>query len=217
MAGHNHLAPIARESVKQTRGKKPLMVDEFGLGSIENQRELMQTIREEGIVGGLMWSVRGRRRDGGWYYHNEGGTPINSFHAPGFASSFHYHETRILDMVRREAYLIRGESIPPVKKPSPAPILMRHKDGFTWRGSTGAAFYTIERSETGKGGWAAIATGLHDSVIADVASFAYTPEASEALVLYYDETAEPDNTYFYRIKGVNVAGETDYSNIVRIN
>jgi mannan endo-1,4-beta-mannosidase len=212
-----HLSPIARESVKQTRGKKPLMVDEFGLGSIENQNELMQTIREEGIVGGLMWSIRGRRRDGGWYYHNEGGTHINSFHAPGFASSFHYDEIRILETVRREAYLIRGESIPPAKKPTPAPILMQQKDGFTWRGSTGAAFYTIERSESENGIWTAIATGLHDSVIADVKAFEYTPEASEPLVLYNDATAEPGKTYYYRIKGVNVSGESEYSNILKVN
>jgi mannan endo-1,4-beta-mannosidase len=212
-----HLSPIALESVKQTRGKKPLMVDEFGLGSVENLRELMQTIREEGIVGGLMWSVRGRRRDGGWYYHNEGGTPINSFHAPGFASSFHYDETRILDMVRREAYLIRGESIPAPKKPTPAPILMKQKDGFTWRGSTGAAFYTIERSETGKGSWVAVATGLHDSVIADAAAFTFTPEASEALVLWHDETADPGKTYYYRIKGLNVSGDSGYSEILKVN
>ncbi|HAN78603.1 MAG TPA: hypothetical protein DCQ31_13000, partial [Bacteroidales bacterium] len=58
------LAPIAKASALECKGKKPLMVDEFGLGSTENLRELMKTIREENIVGGLMWSIRGRRRDG---------------------------------------------------------------------------------------------------------------------------------------------------------
>jgi mannan endo-1,4-beta-mannosidase len=212
-----HLSPIAREAREYTRGRKPLMIDEFGLGSISNMEELMHTIREEGIVGGLMWSVRGRRRDGGWYYHNEGGTPVNSFHAPGFASSFHYHETRILDLVRREAYLIRGEEVPAPQKPTPAPVLMQHKDGFTWRGATGSAFYTIERSDSGKGGWSAIATGLHDSVIADVTAFEHQPEAAEALVLWHDGTARAGKTYYYRIKGVNVSGESDYSNIVKVN
>lgn len=210
------LAPVAKASREQCKGKKPLMVDEFGLGSTENIRSLMKTIREEGIVGGLMWSIRSHRRDGGWYYHNEGGTPVNSFHVPGFAAGFMYEEIRLLDLLREEAYLIRGIPAPPVERPVPAPILMRKDDGFTWRGSTGAASYTIERAEKPSGPWKVIAVGLHDSVIADVVNFEYTEKASEPLVLYYDESSENGKIYYYRIKGVNVAGETEYSNILEV-
>jgi len=209
------LSPIAKASRAMCKGKKPLMVDEFGLGSTENIRALMQTIREEDIVGGLMWSIRSRRRDGGWYYHNEGGTPVNSFHVPGFSAGFTYEETRLLDLLRNEAYLIRGMAVPPIEKPTVAPILLLQKDGFTWRGSSGSSFYTIERADSEKGPWKVLATGLEDAVIADVKAFEYSTEASEPLVLYYDETRIAGKTYFYRIKGVNQAGDSPYSNIVK--
>lgn len=205
------LAPLAKASMAECRGIKPLMVDEFGLGSTENLRELMQTIREEGISGGLIWSIRGRRRDGGWYYHNEGGTPVNSFHIPGFTVGYVYEETRLLDLLRREAFLIRGIAPDALQKPSPAPVLFLQGEGFTWRGSAGAENYTIERAEKASGPWTVVAMGLEDSVIADVVNFEHTPEASNPLELWHDENREPGKTYFYRIKAVNQAGETDYS------
>ena len=59
-----------------------------------------------------------------------------------------------------------------------------------------------------------IATTLEDSVIADVKSFEPSPEAAEALVLYHDEFRDAGKTNYYRLKGVNIAGETDYSNIL---
>jgi mannan endo-1,4-beta-mannosidase len=210
------LSPIAKASRNECKGKKPLMVDEFGLGSTENLRALMKTIREENIVGGLMWSIRAHRRDGGWYYHNEGGTSVNSFHVPGFAAGFVYEETRMLDLLRTEAFLIRGIAPEPVALPSPAPVLMKQGNGFTWRGSTGAAFYTIERSESSKGPWKVIATGLEDSVLADVVKFESSDEASEPLILFYDESKIAGKNYYYRIKGENITGSSGYSKVLGI-
>jgi mannan endo-1,4-beta-mannosidase len=213
----SELSPIATASRKGCKGIKPLMVDEFGLGSTENLRALMETIIREDIAGGLMWSIRAHRRDGGWYYHNEGGTPVNSFHVPGFAAGFAYEETRLLDLLRTEAFRIRGIAPEPVKLPSPAPVLMKQGDGFTWRGSTGAASYTIERAENQSGPWEVLAVGLEDSVIADVKTFEPSAEASNPLTLYYDETKTSGKTYFYRLKGINAAGSTAYSNILTVN
>lgn len=215
MAGRPwELSPIAKASREECKGKKPMMVDEFGLGSTENLRALMKTIREENISGGLMWSIRGHRRDGGWYYHNEGGTTVNSFHVPGFSAGTVYEETRLLDLLRKEAFLIRGITPEAVALPSPAPALMHKGDGFTWRGSTGAAFYTIERSESPKGPWKVIATGLDDSVLADVVKFESSAEASEPLVLFYDESKIAGKNYFYRIKGENTSGSSGYSSVL---
>lgn len=210
------LSPMAKRTMEQCRGKKPVMIDEFGLGTTENLRELMKTIREEGIVGGLMWSMRGHRRDGGWYYHNEGGTFVNSFHVPGFAAGTVYEERRLLDLVKKEAYLLRGEVAPAPEKPAPAPVLMRQGNGFTWRGSTGAACYTMERAESENGPWTVIAIGLDDSVIADVKSFEFTKEASEPLVLFYDENKVDGKKYYYRIKGENESGSSEYSNVLLV-
>jgi mannan endo-1,4-beta-mannosidase len=210
------LSPLALDSYNQCRGRKPLMVDEFGLGSFENISDLMKTIRESGIAGGLMWSIRSHRRDGGWYYHNEGGTPVNSFHVPGFSAGFVYDEVRLLDLLRKEAYLIRGIPATEIQKPSPVPVLFLKNDGFTWRGSTGASFYTIERSESISGPWKILATGLEDSVLAEVAEFEASPEGSEPLTLYSDVSAEKAKTYYYRIKGENVAGASGYSEVVEV-
>jgi mannan endo-1,4-beta-mannosidase len=217
MAGRPwELSPIAKASREECKGKKPLMVDEFGLGSTENLRALMKTIREENIVGGLMWSIRAHRRDGGWYYHNEGGTSVNSFHLPGFTAGFVYEETRLLDLLRTEAFLIRGTVPEPVALPSPAPVLIKQGDGFTWRGSTGAASYTIERSENPSGPWKVLAVGLEDSVIADVKTFEPSAEASNPLTLYYDETKVAGKNYYYRLKGENTAGSSGYSKVLAV-
>lgn len=212
------LDKLALADLADCKGKKPLVVDEFGLGTYQNQRNLMDVIlREEGIAGGLLWSLRSHRRDGGWFYHNEGGTPVNSFHYPGFTAGFVYNETRTLDLMRQYAYKIRGMAVPPIEKPSPAPILKRQEDGFTWRGSTGASTYTLERAETPKGPWKVVAIGLEDSVVADVKTFEPSKEASFPTALWHDETAQPGKTFYYRVKGLNVAGETEYSNVLEAN
>ncbi len=176
----------------------------------------MDTICNAGISGGLLWSIRSHRRDGGWYYHNEGGTKVNSFHVPGFADGFHYDEIRVLDLLKSRAFRIRG--IPPaeIEKPYPVPVLIVKDQGFTWRGSAGARYYTIERSESASGPWKILITGLNDSVVEDVAQYEPSPEAAEAPILYRDETRNRGVTYYYRIKAVNEAGETGYSSAVEV-
>jgi len=62
-----------------------------------------------------------------------------------------------------------------------------------------------------------LAVGVDDSVLADVVAFEASAKASEPLELYVDETAVPGKTYFYRIKGVNVAGDSGYSNVLKVN
>lgn len=210
------LAPFAKEVREMSKGKKPLIIDEFGLGTTENIKELINTIIDENIVGGLMWSMRGHRRDGGWYYHNEGGTPVNSFHVPGFSAGFNYQEDQILQVMKKYAYKISDIPEQETKPPYPKPVLMKKGEGFTWRGSAGAAFYTIERAESENGEWIVIGTGLHDSVIADVINFEHTKQASEPLVLFYDELKEKGKKYYYRIKGENIAGVTEYSNVLEV-
>ena len=209
------LGLLAHRQREETRGRKPLIVDEFGLGSTANLRNLMRVIREEGIVGGLLWSIRSHRRDGGWFYHNEGGTPVNSYHVPGFAAGYAYEETRVLDLLRREAYAICGLPEPPIAKPVPAPVLFHRDGGFTWRGSTGAACYTMERAESPNGPWVVAAVGLADSVVADAKGLEASPNSNPTL-LWYDESAPAGKSFCYRVKGLNVAGGTDYSNVVRV-
>lgn len=209
------LAPLAKKERDATRGKKVLLIDEFGLATVANQTALIKTIREEGISGGLLWSIRSHRRDGGFYYHNEGGTPINSFHIPGFAAGYHFQEQQILDLIRREGYAMRGLAVPPMKKPDQPPVLRGDAGALVWRGSTGASDYTVERSERKNNGWQVIATGIQDSIIYDVKKYEedkiYQPDP-----LWFDETGERGKRYFYRVKGRNAGGETIYSNVVEM-
>jgi len=207
------LAPLARKERETSRGRKVLLIDEFGLATVENQAALIKTIREEGISGGLLWSIRSHRRDGGFYYHNEGGTPINSFHVPGFAAGYHYQEQQILDLIRREAHAIRGLRVPPVRKPSPAPLLSGQRGALVWRGSTGASDYTVERAERRAGPWQVMATGVHDAVIFDVKKYE-DDQVHEPTPLWFDETGQRGKTYHYRVKGRNAGGETSYSNVL---
>jgi hypothetical protein len=91
---------------------------------------------------------------------------------------------------------------------------MQQGAGFTWRGSAGAECYTLERAASKRGPFVVLATGLHDAVIADVATFEPKPEASRPQILFTDESAVAGNTYFYRIKAVNAAGVSAYSPVV---
>jgi mannan endo-1,4-beta-mannosidase len=209
------LAPLAREQRDALRGIKPLIVDELGLASYDNLRSLLETIREEGIVGGLLWGIRGHRRDGGWYYHNEGGTPVNSYHVPGFAVGHAFEERRTLDLLRKEAFAIRGLPVPPIEAPAGVPLLLRLADGFTWRGCAGASAYTIERAASAEGPWTIVATGLHDSVIADVRAHEANG-ISAPTVLWHDEYAAPGDTWHYRIQAYNEAGATPYSTVLPV-
>jgi hypothetical protein len=170
----------------------------------------MKTIREEGIAGGLLWSLRCHRRDGGFMVHNEGGTPINSYHFPGFGVGQDNAETQLFDLLRTEAYRIRGLSVPPVKPPSPAPILFRTRGGFTWRGATGANYYTVERALSPDGPWEICATGVQDSVVGRAKDLEESNDASP-VALWVDETSTSGSTYVYRVRGFNLAGASDYS------
>lgn len=211
--GPTDLAAAARADWAQCRGRKPLIVDEFGLATVDNCRALMRTIRESDIVGGFLWSLRVHRRDGGFYYHNEGGTPINSYHFPGFATGHDYDETQLLDLLRAESFAIRGMTPAPLSPPSPAPLLRRTAAGFTWRGSTGAAFYTIERAPSPEGPWTVAATGLADSVVNDVKKFEADSDG-RPLTLWTDEALPPGGRACYRIRGFNAAGASPWSPVL---
>lgn len=210
------LAALARQARADCRGKKVLLIDEFGLGATPILLELMEAIRQEGISGGLLWSLRSHRRDGGWYYHNEGGTSVNSYHFPGFAVGFAYDETRLLSALRKRAFALQGKDLEPLAPPSPAPVLLLQEDGFTWRGSTGAASYRLERAPTPAGPWTEVAAGLADSVIADAARFEADPASAYPLVLWHDTAAEPGEEHYYRLRGENGSGASGWSPVVRV-
>lgn len=186
---------------KLARGKKPYFVGEFGIVPTQEIRAIMDTIINQGLVGGLLWSLRFRNREGGFYNHYEY-NKVSAYRWPGFSSGEWYNEKLILNMVREKAYQIDDKTVPMLPVPEP-PVLFEFDDvsQISWQGSAGAESYIIERREEDSDEWEVIADNVDD------AKYQYRP-------LFNDETAEFDKRYFYRIAAKNESGISDYSNIV---
>ena len=101
--------------------------------------------------------------------------------------------------MRKKAYEINKEKVPPAEIPGPA-VLLPIEDVYsiTWRGSTGASSYIIER-RTENSNWITIAENVTD------AGVAYRP-------LFYDSSAVINGKYFYRIKAQNEVRISEASN-----
>jgi len=199
-----------RRNAALARGKKPYHIGEFGFLPTDSLMAVIDTVMAKRLTGAMLWSIRYHSRDGGFYWHHEpaGGDIFKAYHWPGFAIGEPYDERRLLHRLRERAYGIRGllmipgQSAPPLPRPVP-PHLLAVSDGglLTWRGSTGAEDYQVERSRQTRGAWDVVATGVSDAQVQ------YHP-------LYSDETAYPQYTYFYRIVARNATGASDPSNVV---
>ena len=196
-------AQLIRENWAKAKGKKAYVVGEFGFVSTSQMEEAMKTIVDTGMSGGLLWSIRFRNRDGGFYWHSEpdGADLYKAFHWPGSAIGTAYDETNLLAMVRRYAYAIQGENPPPLPVPAPPGLLsITNPAAISWRGSVGAVDYTVERAPKATGPWQTIARGVDESFVQ------YRP-------LFADETV-PAGDWYYRVRANNAAGVSGPSNVV---
>lgn len=186
---------------KMAKGKKPYIVGEFGIVPPQEIRAIADTIINQGLVGGMLWSLRFHNREGGFYHHYEYNN-VGAYRWPGFPSGEWYDEKLVLNLIREKAYQIDGLTVPPIPIPD-APKLLDIKDisEISWQGSTGAQAYIIERKEEYASDWQVIADNVDD------ARYQYRP-------LFNDETAEIGKRYFYRIAAKNESGISDFSNIV---
>jgi mannan endo-1,4-beta-mannosidase len=160
--------------------------------------------RKPYITGALTWSLRHHRRHGGFYWHSEplGGDIYKAYHWPGFVTGQEYDEINLLDMYRRKAFAIQGLTVPPVPAPQPPALLpIGQVHSISWRGSTGASGYNIERATANDGPWELIGYNVSDSDVP------YFP-------LFNDETAELGKRYYYRISALNRSGVSKPSNTV---
>jgi hypothetical protein len=192
------------ESARMARGKKPYHLGEFGFLSTAALVAVMDTVRDHKLAGALLWSLRYRTRDGGFYWHHEpaGGDYFKAYHWPGFESGEKYDERRLMQLVRENAFAIRGMTPPPLEKPK-APRLLSVSSGgqMTWQGSVGAACYDVQRAEAAKGPWTTIGAGVSDAQVQ------YRP-------LFVDESARPGKAYSYRVFARNPSGSSKPSNVV---
>jgi len=194
-----------QNSVKRAAGRKAYMVGEFGFITTEGMRAIMDTILQEpAISGGLIWSLRFHNQDGGYYWHHEpyGGDFFKSYHWPGGPAGEPYDETRFMRMVREKAWQIQNRPAPALAAPA-APDLFSVTDGgiVTWRGSTGAASYDLQRADQPSGPWQTIAYQLAD-------------DATQYHPLAVDEFARTGDSYCYRLIARNETGLSKPSAIV---
>ncbi|MCX5643084.1 MAG: hypothetical protein NTZ17_00105 [Phycisphaerae bacterium] len=192
------------ESAKMAEGRKPYFVGEFGFLGTEALCAVMDTVRDQKLSGALLWSLRYRSRDGGFYWHHEpaGGDYFKAYHWPGFTIGEKYDERRLMQFVRERAFEIRGLTVPPLPKPQPPHLLSVTEGGqITWQGSVGAVSYDVERSEAPGGSWTTVGTDVSDAQVQ------YRP-------LFADESLVPGKTYHYRVIARNPSGVSEPSNIV---
>jgi mannan endo-1,4-beta-mannosidase len=193
-----------RESAKMAKGKKPYFLGEFGFLGTDALCAVMDTAIEENLAGALLWSLRYRTRDGGFYWHHEpaGGDHFKAYHWPGFEIAEKYDERRLMHFVRERAFAIRGLTPPPLPKPQPPRLLSVTGGGLmTWQGAVGASCYDVERADQANGPWAAVGTGVSDAQVQ------YRP-------LFVDESIRPGRTYYYRVIARNPSGYSEPSNTV---
>jgi mannan endo-1,4-beta-mannosidase len=196
-------AELIRANADKAKGKKPYVVGEFGFVSTEQMSEAMQAIGDSSAAGGLLWSLRFRNRDGGFYWHSEpyGGNLYKAFHWPGSALGEPYDETKLLNLVRSNAFAIRRLPVPPVAIPAPPKLLpIADAAAISWQGSVGATGYQVERAAKRAGDWQIISTNV------DEAFTQYRPQ-------FADENV-PAGKWFYRVRARNESGISEPSNIV---
>lgn len=193
-----------RRSAKMARGKKPYFLGEFGFLPTDAMCAVMDAAIEEKLAGALLWSLRYRSREGGFYWHHEphGGDHFKAYHWPGFPISEKYDERGLMRLVRERAFAIQGLTVPPLPKPA-APKLLSVSEGaqMSWLGSVGAECYDVQRAEKSKGPWVTVRTGVCEAQVQ------YRP-------LFADASVRPGGRYFYRVVARNASGVSEPSNMV---
>lgn len=201
---HDFTKPI-RAAHALTKGKKPYFVGEFGFVETPHIAAAIQAVVDDGISGGLLWSLRMHRREGGFYWHMEVGTGRNiykAFHWPGFESGNRYDERVVMSLVRQKAHEIRGLAPPPLAPPAaPKLLAIERVSAISWQGAAGALSYDLQRADDPAGEWQIVAARVSD---ADVQ---YRP-------LMNDATAVPGRSYYYRVIAHSEGGASPPSNVV---
>jgi hypothetical protein len=196
-------AELIRANAEKAKGKKAYIVGEFGFVSTQQMEDAMKAIEDSSAAGGLLWSLRFRDRDGGFYWHSEpdGANLYKAFHWPASALGAAYDEKNLMAITRSNAFVIRGLPVPPIPAPD-APKLLPIADAgaISWQGSVGASGYQVERASKPDGEWEIIATNV------DEAAVQYRP-------LFADENVLAGK-WFYRVRAQNEFGISAPSNII---
>lgn len=187
-----------RANLELVDGRKPYFVGEFGFIPVAKMEAVLDTVIEGGALGALIWSLRFRNRDGGFYWHAEA-DGYQAYHWPGFASGKAYEERPVLELLWRKAAQLdeRSPRVLPVPR-APEWVDGSDPNGLNWRGSPGARHYVIQRATQAEGPWETLVETVSDAEVG------YRP-------LWVDETAQIGAQYFYRAAAENESGRSAFS------
>ncbi|WP_440906565.1 beta-mannanase man5E (plasmid) [Catenovulum sp. SX2] len=196
--------------LKTINGQKPYLIGEFGLQPSDKLQAIMDAAvnaeyKGAKAVGAFIWGFRGHRHNGGFYWHNEGGSKYYSYHLPGFKEGDFNEEIAVVEIARKAAAQMMGEKLLPLAKPE-APKLREINSvaDVRWMGAPLGRSYRIERSTSMDSGWKTIANGLSDG------KHKFDPRFD---TLFCDDSVKANATYYYRVFAQNESGESPASNV----
>ena len=193
-------AQRARADQLLTKDKKPFIIGEYGLVGFTEIQDMLIEAYQNNTAGTLIWSLRFRNVNGGFYYHND--TPTRSYHYPGFSINDDYKEEAVINLLTIYGHLLQNIpiTIPPIPR---APILFESVSGaLSWQGQTGSAYFSVERKETGSFSWQVLSADVSD--------------AYEQGPFYVDLSASSGISYDYRVCAFNSSGASNYSNVITV-
>lgn len=193
--GSSDIARVPRDTAFVTNYGKAFIAGEFGLSDVNTYNGLFSAVYNSKAAGILIWSLRYRSRDGGFYVHSEGNN-YYAYHIPGFpyGNSFASDEQRVIQLIWQYAMMFAGKSVnTPYPTPrSPQGILGITPKMLRWRGGSWTAKYTLYRSScskfssscTGPTQWTWVASGVFDNVISGNMIWKETANLQNQLIWY---------------------------------
>ncbi|MBU2870417.1 hypothetical protein [Colwellia sp. E2M01] len=210
---NNNQPQTIKDDLATIDGKKVYLVGEYGLKPYKGMNEIMQTAvhyEHNGAqaAGSFIWGFRGRRNDGGFYWHKEGSTPYYSYHLPGFPEGNANEELQVVDIIRTASAQMDGlDKAVPLPSPQ-APVLrsVSIDRKINWMGSPVGRTYIIERKLSKSSDWKVIAKEISDG------KNRFDPSVDS---LFQDsDTLVTGESYDYRIIATNESGTSAPSNVI---
>lgn len=204
--GNDNYAARLKTDRDISKGKRPLVIGEFGDTSSNentNYRTLLREAVANGTTGIMVWAIYGHSDRGGFRQHNDG----FQLHYPGDTPQM----KESVELLREAAFQIRGMAIPQRTVPEAPYLLSANRlDGnrvlLRWKGSMGADGYTVYRSPAAEGPWEAIATDVKET------GYIHNYRDESADTGFVDRQAAADQSYYYAMSASNSSGTSGMSN-----
>lgn len=188
--------------------RKVLLVTEIAMWTPPaTLRALLDEVLAGAASGGNFWALRFHNRDGGFYKHSDRESQFEDLNWPGFPTVQSYlpeigTERQLLEILADYGWKSRGLARPAPSIPTAPELLVPPDPGhLSWRGSTGAETYALERATSPAGPWERVASDLTDGLVVYGS-------------LWCDRTAKPGMRYWYRAFAANAAGRSPASPVV---